>query len=894
MQLSRKRDRDNEHLFCKPVVCCFSYQATENCLPLPAQQQGVEYPSPVPMDELMTTGEVVKSTTNEGLALQTATGNVQSKLLKLQQLFRKAMKVGVKACPSYEPSKAAPAVTSVAKPEVAVGDNYEFEYEDDIIVRSERERLIIWLKQIADGWEVARSEALKTMQEARSIGLLSLVTVVESIITDREKKVIANLQSSAARGSGRAFRYWLTKARMYGLKEIVPKCCESYEERLDKAKQSLRNLAQKGSKHEYMAAFNVAHSLGLSCEVEEAVKIVLDRTSDMVRRTRRQVKRVCDRGQLSNVVVSNEETACSLGIASNISRYIKRFASEASVSDLARGNVAVGTDVNLNISKAAENGGPLKISKSGMRDVEESYWHLDHWLTNVRLVQIIESKTEVDPWVMHEEFCIWSFNWNWPEVDKLRGAWQEQVLGARAVLRPELENSAIQTLDCRKVFPKYEDVVQGSNNQRQQLECVARARKNTSDSRLQRAGNTKSEALEENLVMDLDDESEDDERRGLEPILHLPVSFLVRTDDNFEWERTLCMPLVLTKAILEKKASCSGADLRRLKKLDMTYDGLSSIAEGSLAQWCPSLECLVLDRNKLTTLSGLKGCEGHLEHISAKDNFISDLTGLDGLARLTTLHLEGNSLRQLVSTVSMLPEKTDQRAGAATHQDQPAISEHELQLRRTYNDAFGFSHLTTDTRVSSGRNTPLPVFSAHGNSCQRFTSETNSTLVRRGQVRTNHDGGYLRHGSWPRLKELGLSCNKLAKIVALGSICPHLEVLDLSSNQLVTLGVVEGDALAGLACLRVLDVGQNKLKGRSLWDSLKNCPLLVSLVASRNRLSELPTHPGNVFLREIWLNGNAIRRLSCSAWLPNLRRLYLQDNSISCLEPLWGCPALEV
>lgn len=56
------------------------------------------------------------------------------------------MKVGVKVCLSYEFLKVVLVVISVVKLEVVVGDNYEFEYEDDIIVCFERERLIIWFK----------------------------------------------------------------------------------------------------------------------------------------------------------------------------------------------------------------------------------------------------------------------------------------------------------------------------------------------------------------------------------------------------------------------------------------------------------------------------------------------------------------------------------------------------------------------------------------------------------------------------------------------------------------------------------------------------------------------------------------------------------------------------
>lgn len=88
-----------------------------------------------------------------------------------------------------------------------------------------------------------------------------------------------------------------------------------------------------------------------------------------------------------------------------------------------------------------------------------------------------------------------------------------------------------------------------------------------------------------------------------------------------------------------------------------------------------------------------------------------------------------------------------------------------------------------------------------------------------------------------------------------------------------------------------------RLRGRSLWSELRHCPLLTSLVASSNKITELPSPsalPGSVLLRELWLNGNGIRRLDALSWLPDLQRLYLQDNAIEGIGPLWGCLNLEV
>jgi Leucine-rich repeat (LRR) protein len=254
-----------------------------------------------------------------------------------------------------------------------------------------------------------------------------------------------------------------------------------------------------------------------------------------------------------------------------------------------------------------------------------------------------------------------------------------------------------------------------------------------------------------------------------------------------------------------------------------------------------------LDKNRLTTLeNAFHGCQEFLEHISAKDNFLTDFAGLETLHNLQVLSLEGNAISQILAC-------TKERCWDDDHD----------------NDA---NH--------------RPLF-LHRRRGLQFESQQCSRCV-------DNAGRLLLRSWWPNLKNLSLARNRVTEILNLGFVCPNLEILDLSANQLVSLGGdAKGRGLTNLRNLRVLDVGQNRLKGRSLWEALNHCPLLVSLVASRNRLTELPTHSGNALLQELWLNGNSIRYFSCKAWLPNLQRLYLQDNNIDILVPIWGCPSLE-
>ncbi|KAI5072692.1 hypothetical protein GOP47_0012798 [Adiantum capillus-veneris] len=302
-------------------------------------------------------------------------------------------------------------------------------------------------------------------------------------------------------------------------------------------------------------------------------------------------------------------------------------------------------------------------------------------------------------------------------------------------------------------------------------------------------------------------------------------------------------PLILSRTLLEQKLNCCGRDLQNVSFLNLNHEGLSSLGDSVLNHWCPKIRILTADMNRLNSLkNAFAGYEETLEQLSLKDNFLCELNGLECLRNLQVVHLDGNYLLHVCASNLNLLEEFSKEG-----------------FRDNVNiDVVGQGRRKVVLPISLGSARCLPLL------------------------------------CWRSLREFGVSCNRISKVERLGLLCPNLEVLDLGSNNLVSLGWSEESALFGLRCLRVLDVGQNRLKGSSLWDNLRHCPLLVSLVASRNRLEDLPTHDGSVFLRELWLNGNSIRCFACAAWLPNLQRLYLQDNEIDTLMPICGFPSLEV
>jgi Leucine-rich repeat (LRR) protein len=419
---------------------------------------------------------------------------------------------------------------------------------------------------------------------------------------------------------------------------------------------------------------------------------------------------------------------------------------------------------------------------------------------------------------------------NYQDLEFLRTKWQQDFRGLGSL-------QAVTCISNKKSIDVVVHCGAGLCDSRKQFELSDRITdlESEEEEEEEEDGDEQQEDLEEDDADD-DDDEEEEVWESHEQVMQVG-------------ENACSVDRELSRELLVQMGNCTRdqAALCHMLTLDLTQKGLTSLGDRSFSCWCPRIHALILDKNSLTTLeNAFHGCQEFLEHISAKDNFLTDFAGLETLHNLQVLSLEGNAISQILACTKE-PCWDDDHDNDANHR-------------------LLFLHRRRGLQFESLQ-------------CSRCVDNV---------------GRLLLQPWWPNLKNLSLGRNRVTEIFNLGFVCPNLEILDLSANQLVSLGGdAKGSGLTNLRNLRVLDVGQNRLKGRSLWEALNHCPLLVSLVASRNRLTELPTHSGNALLQELWLNGNSIRYFSCKAWLPNLQRLYLQDNNIDTLVPTWGCPSLE-
>ncbi|KAK3699172.1 hypothetical protein QZH41_011874 [Actinostola sp. cb2023] len=114
------------------------------------------------------------------------------------------------------------------------------------------------------------------------------------------------------------------------------------------------------------------------------------------------------------------------------------------------------------------------------------------------------------------------------------------------------------------------------------------------------------------------------------------------------------------------------------------------------------------------------------------------------------------------------------------------------------------------------------------------------------------------------------------------STCSNLQKLSLDNNQLI---MTKG--LSNLPRLQSLSCTNNHLPGVKEIDS---CQLLQILNLTGNNLQKPPLLINHVLLRELWLDDNSISMLEplANTWLPSLHLLSVTQNSISSIDSLEG------
>ncbi|XP_052797623.1 leucine-rich repeat and IQ domain-containing protein 1-like [Mya arenaria] len=136
------------------------------------------------------------------------------------------------------------------------------------------------------------------------------------------------------------------------------------------------------------------------------------------------------------------------------------------------------------------------------------------------------------------------------------------------------------------------------------------------------------------------------------------------------------------------------------------------------------------------------------------------------------------------------------------------------------------------------------------------------------------------------IRILNLAHNNITRIGGMNSL-RRLHTLDVSYNQLIST-----DGLGATPTVQVLDMSHNHLQ--AVEDLEKLC-LLVKLDATANNLQHVPSLENQVLLVELLLADNSISHLNnlAAVWLPLVRTVRVQQNSIEMLPSLQNCLVLQ-
>nr|XP_028602340.1 leucine-rich repeat and IQ domain-containing protein 1 isoform X1 [Podarcis muralis]XP_028602341.1 leucine-rich repeat and IQ domain-containing protein 1 isoform X1 [Podarcis muralis]XP_028602342.1 leucine-rich repeat and IQ domain-containing protein 1 isoform X1 [Podarcis muralis] len=136
------------------------------------------------------------------------------------------------------------------------------------------------------------------------------------------------------------------------------------------------------------------------------------------------------------------------------------------------------------------------------------------------------------------------------------------------------------------------------------------------------------------------------------------------------------------------------------------------------------------------------------------------------------------------------------------------------------------------------------------------------------------------------LWNLELSYNKITRIGGLESL-KNLQRLVIDHNQLIST-----KGLSHTPTLVYIDCSFNHL---THIDGIENCGLLQILKLQGNNFNEFPSLENHVLLRELYLEDNSISTMEklSTYWLPLLQILFISQNSLTQLAPLFSCVSLE-
>jgi internalin A len=307
-------------------------------------------------------------------------------------------------------------------------------------------------------------------------------------------------------------------------------------------------------------------------------------------------------------------------------------------------------------------------------------------------------------------------------------------------------------------------------------------------------------------------------------------------------------------------------ELKHIHTIKLPFNNLSDL---STLEKLTGLTSLHLSNNNLSDLSTLEKLTG-LTSLDLSGNNLSNLSPLEKLTGLTSLRLSSNNISD-VSSLEKLTELTDLDLSNNNLSDLSTLEKLTglTSLRLSSNNISDVSTLEKLTEL-----TDLDLSNSNLSDLSTLEKLTGLTSLR---LSSNNISDVSSLEKLTELTDLDLSNSNLSDLSTLEKLT-GLTSLDLSGNNLSDLSSLE--KLTGLTNLHL---SSNNLSDLS---TLEKLPGLTNLHLSSNNLSDLSTLEKLTGLTSLDLSGNNLSDLSTLEKLTGLTSLRLSSNNISDVSSL--------
>ena len=268
-----------------------------------------------------------------------------------------------------------------------------------------------------------------------------------------------------------------------------------------------------------------------------------------------------------------------------------------------------------------------------------------------------------------------------------------------------------------------------------------------------------------------------------------------------------------------------------------------------------------------------------LTSISAYNNSISSLTGLENFTALEMLYLGYNQITDITPLANLNNLHT-----LSLHRNQIAEVGPLANLTNLQRLYLEHNQIADVGPLANLKN--LQELDLGYNQITDITPLANlNNLSQRLYLNDNQIADITPLANLNNLQRLGLSSNQIADITPLANL-NNLQGLDLSSNQITDI-----TPLANLNNLQGLGLSSNQITDITPLANLKN---LHTLSLHRNQIAEVGPLANLNNLQGLGLSSNQITDITPLANLNNLsQRLYLNDNQITDITPLANLKNLQ-